>query len=798
MEKIRYKHVEEPKEYKYVGKPVDRADALEKVTGQAAYIHDLEIPGMLYAKAVHSPHARANIISIDTSAAKALPGVKAVLTGDDTEHKIGLYLIDKRIIAKGFTRYQGEVVAAVAAVDEATAELAASLIKVEYEELESVQTFDEALEGKILVHRDDINDLDGYGIFFPQKDSNIASWNKSRKGDVEKGFEESDIIVEGEYWQPAAAHAPIETHVAIVQADMYSDKMKIWSSAQSPFSLREMMAKSFGISQSDIQVKVPHVGGGFGGKAGVHLEPLVALLSKACNGKPVKYKATREEEFNQLPCRASVRSKIKTGVTKDGKIKAMQVTYDFDSGAYADYGANVGKVAVYSGAGAYEIPNIHLDSRTIYTNKVFSTAFRGFGHLETHWTIERNMDVIARKLGMDPYEFRMKNILGPGKHTISGELITENTGSPSDCLKAAVEEIGWTGPKTEEERKEEIKTGKVRGKGFAVLQKAPAMPPNTSAAVIMQMDGQANVKIMIGGIDYGQGPNTIMAQIAAEALSLSIDKVEVIFERDTDKTPYDWSTVASKLTMLCGNAIIRASKDMIAQMKETAGQVLRCHVDKLEHKDGYIYHIDRPQNRLPYDKLSMGYIYENGNTIGGPVIGRGYYTRDGLTNLHPETGQGLPAASWTFGCHAVDLEVDVETGDIHIFKIASAFDIGQAINPKLVDGQVKGGVVQAIGTALSEGFIFSEKGKFQNASFTDYKIPTAMDIPDEMVTLLVENGEPDGPYGARAVAEQAMISIPSAIGNAVYDALGIEFSKLPLTPERVALSVVNQEEIEEL
>lgn len=403
------------KEFRHVGKPIDRADALEKVTGRATYAHDIELPGMLHAKALHSPYARARIISIDTSAAEALPGVKAVLTGKDTDHKIGLYLIDKRIIARDITRYQGEVVAAVAAVDEATAERAVSLIKVEYEELESVQTFDEALEGKILVHEEDINELDGKGVFFPQKDSNIASWNKAIYGDVDKAFEEADLIVESEFYQPAAAHAPLETHVAIAEADPYTDKMKIWSSAQSPFAIKQLMAKSFNIAEADIQVIVPHVGGGFGGKAGVHLEPLVALLSRAANGRPVKYKATREEEFNQLPLRAAMRSSIKTSVTKDGKITGMKAIYDWDSGAYADYGANVGKTAIYSGAGPYEVPNVELHSRTLYTNKVFSTAYRGFGHLETHWAIERQMEIIARKLGMDPLEFRMINALAPGK-----------------------------------------------------------------------------------------------------------------------------------------------------------------------------------------------------------------------------------------------------------------------------------------------------------------------------------------------------------------------------------------------
>lgn len=784
----------EKKQFRHIGKSPDRSEALEKVTGRAIYVHDLELPGMLHAKVLRSPHAHAKIKSIDTSAAKALPGVKAVLTGEDAPYLVGLYVVDKVIIARDIVRYQGEVVAAVAAVDEATAEKAISLIKVEYEVLPAVLTIDEALEGKILVH-EDINELEYLkGVFFPQPDSNIASWNKNVHGDVEKAFEEADFVIENELFLPAAAHTPIETHVAIAEADPYSDRIKIWSSAQSPFAIRQLLARSLGISESNIQVIVPYIGGAFGGKAGIHLEPLVTLLSKASKGRPVKLSASREEEFNQLPLRAAMRGRIKTGVMKDGKITAIKAYYDWDSGAYADYGVNVGKTAIYSGAGAYEVPNVEIHSRTLYTNKTFSTAYRGFGHLEFHWVVERQMDLIAQEIGMDPLEFRMKNILRPGKKTINGEIISESTGSPSDCLAAVAEEIGWTGYQTEEEREAQRKTGKIRGKGIAVLQKAPAMPTSTATAAIIQMDGDGNAKVMIGAIDMGQGANTAMRQIAAETLDLPLEKVDVVWESDTHKNPYDWQTVASKFTFMGGNAVIRAAEDVIRQMKETAAQVFRCHVDKLVHKDGYIYHVHQKELSLPYGKLARGYAYENGNAIGGIVIGKGTYIADGLTNLDAETGEGRPALVWTFGAHGVDLEVDVETGDIHIFKIASAFDVGQVINKKIIDGQVIGGVLQGIGSAIFEGFKFDDKGKMLNPSFTDYKIPTAKDIPDQMIPIYIENPQFDGPFGARGVAEHPMISVPSVIANALYDALGINFRHLPLSPERVALSVARGEE----
>lgn len=781
------------KRYRYVGESPLRQEALIKVTGRATYVYDMELPGMLYAKVVHSPHAHAEIVSIDISEAQALPGVKAVLTGNDTPYLLGLYMIDKRILAQGKVRYQGEPVAAVAAIDEATAERAVSLIKVEYKTLPAVLNVDDALAGEILVH-EDINELEYVkGVFFPQPDSNIASWNKVIKGDVQRGFAAADVIVENELTLPAVAHVPLETHVAIAQTDPFSNKMKIWTSAQSPFSVRNLMAKAFGVSRGDISVVVPYIGGGFGGKAGIHLEPLAVALSKACQGRPVKVQATREEEFNQLPVRAGMRGRVKTGVKKDGQITAQEIYFDWDAGAYADYGVNVGRAASYSGAGPYEVPNIELHSRTLYTNKVFSTAYRGFGHLETHWIMERQMDLVAQKLGMDPYEFRMKNVLRDGSVTITGEVINAYSGRVDHCLEAVAKEIGWAGYQSAATREAAFKTGKVRGKGLACLHKAPAMPTNTSTGAIMQMDEDGNVRLLLGGIDMGQGAYTVMAQIAAETLDMPLEKIKVVWESETDKNPYDWQTVASKYSFMAGNAVIRCANDLLRQMKNIAAQVLRCPVEELTHGDEKIYHIQHHHKAISYKQMALGYSYENGNSIGGPLIARGVYIAEGLTTLDPNTGQGLPALDWTYGAHGAEVEIDIETGDIHVLKIASAFDVGKVLNPKLCEGQIIGGVIQGLGSAIIEGYKFSADGRLLNPSFTDNKIPTAKDIPDEIVPIFIENPQLDGPFGARGVGEHPMIAVPSVIANAVYDALGINFYELPLSPERVALAIAEQE-----
>ncbi len=775
--------------YKHIGKPYERKDAMEKVTGSARYAFDAEVPGMLYAKVLHSPYARAKIVSVDCSKAKALPGVKAVLTGDDSDLLVGLYMEDKWVFAKGETRYQGEAVAAVAATTEAIAEEAVSLIEVEYEVLEPVVGLDKALEADILVHENiaEINHVEG--VFFPQPDSNIASLNKSRRGDLETGFAEADHILENEFSLPAVAHVPIETHVAIAQYNPFTGRIKIISSAQSPFALRQMLASTLGIKESDIEVQVPYVGGAFGGKAGIHLEPLICLLSREAGGAPVKLKLSREQEFNYMATRAAMRGKIRTGVKNDGTMVAADIVYDWDSGAYADYGVNVGKTAVYGGLGPYEIENASIVSRTIYTNKVYSTAYRGFGHLETLWTVERQVDILSQKLGIDPYEFRMKNLLKAGDLTMTGELVTPSTGSPIDCLQAAVKEIGWTGRKSEAEREREWKTGKVRGTGFAMVHKAPAMPPNAASSIIMQMQGDGHVKVMVGGIDYGQGLITAVSQITAQELDLPMEMIEVVRGVNTETNPYDWNTVASKYAFMGGNATIKAARNMVDQMKDIASQILRVSKESLDHGDGYIFYKHDPSVRVAYKDMAYGYAYPNGNGIGGPLISHGYFTAERLTNLDHETGQGTPALAWTFGCHAVNIELDVHSGEITVLKVASAFDCGQVLNERMVYSQVMGGVVQGIGSAILEGYKFDDNNVLQNPSFTDNKIPTMKDMPLEVVPIYIENPQLNGPYGARGVAEHTMISIPSAIGNAVYDATGINFYRLPLTPENVALGI---------
>ncbi len=773
-----------PEDLAYVGKDSGRIDATEKLTGEALYVSDMTVPGMLYAAVKRSPHARARIKRIDTSKALALPGVRAVVTGAELDYRLGLYVVDKYILAKGEVRHYGEAVAAVAAETYAQARRAADAIAVEYEPLPPVLHHMEALKPDAPLVHPDLGSYDHIAaVFTPKPGTNIANHTRLRKGDTEKGFAESEWVVEREYSCPSVQHVPMETHVAIAKWAR-GDQVEIWTSAQSPFTVRNLFCHAFKLPHNNVRVHIPYVGGGFGGKAGIGVEPLAAVLSRAAGGRAVKFQATREEEFSLLPCRSALTYRIKTGVGADGKIRAQEMTMYWDSGAYADYAVNVTRASGYSAAGPYEIPNASIDAYTIYTNKPFGTAYRGFGHVEFHWGLERHMELVAKAIGMDPLEFRRRNALRPGSITLTGERITDHTGDVVKCMDAAAKAIGY-GSLTAEEKERERKTGRRIGKGVAALHKAPAMPSFTATAVIIKMNEDGSVTVNLALTDYGQGTYTSIRQIVAERLGFPLEKVKVSFECDTDKDPYDWQTVASKGLLLSGNAAILAAEDLLKNAYEVAAQVLRANVRDLAHDGKRIYLRHNPAESVDFARIAVGYAYPNGNGIGGPIIGVGRYVAQGLSNLDKATGQGNPALDWTYGAHGIVAEVDPETGEYEVLKIASVFDVGKAINPQIVRGQSIGGMVQGLGTAVCEGYIYDEKGILLNPSFTDNKIPTAKDIPAVIESAVVETPQIDGPYGARGVGEHSMISVAAALGNAIQEATGAEIVHMPLRFEDV-------------
>jgi CO/xanthine dehydrogenase Mo-binding subunit len=767
-----------------VGTSALRVEVAGKLTGDAVYTSDMALPGMLHAAIKKSPYARARILSIDTAAAEALPGVRAVLTGAELDYKVGLYVVDKDILAKDVVRHFGEGVAAVAADTVEIAREAVDLIRVEYEPLSPILDHLDALkEDAPLVHPD----LGSYAYveaaFTPQPGTNIANVTRHRKGDVGLGFAEAEWIIEREYTNPSVQHVPLETHVVVAEWQA-GDEITIWSSAQSPFTLRNLFCLTFKLPLNSVRVIVPHVGGGFGGKAGIHLEPLVACLSRKAGGKPVKFHASREEEFSLLPCRSALTYRIKTGVRSDGRIVAQEMTMYWDAGAYADYAVNVTRASGYSATGPYDIPNASVDAYTIYTNKPFGTAYRGFGHVEFFWGLERHMELVARSIGMDPLEFREKNLLHPGSTTLTGEMITEHTGNPRRCLEEAAAAIGYGSLTPEEEARQE-RTGRRIGKGLATLHKAPAMPSNTATAAVIKMNSDASVVVNVALTEIGQGSATAVAQIAAERLGFPLEKVKATVEKDTDKDPYDWQTVASKGLILTGNAVILACEDLLGQAYSVAAQVLRANVTDLTHDGEKIFVKHHPAAAVTFAELSLGYAYPNGNGVGGPLVGVGRYIAQGLTFLDKETGRGLPALDWTYGAHGVIVEVDPDTGEFTLLKIASVFDVGKVVNPGMVRGQCVGGMVQGLGTAVCEGYIYDEQGHLLNPSFTDNKVPTAKDIPEQIESYAVETPQLDGPFGARGVGEHPMISVAPAIGNAIAAVTDAELTHMPIRAEDV-------------
>ncbi len=772
-----------------VGKSVPRVDAFEKVTGAAKYVDDMAFgPGLLYGKIVHSPVAHALIKRIDVSAALALPGVKAVVTGQDNPTHLGLYLKDRYIFAYDRVRYVGESVAGVVAVSEEIAEQAAKLIQVEYEELEPVfDPFQGAQPGAPLIHPD----LGQYAVvpfIFPEPGTNISEHFKLRKGQVSDAgiadavWAQCAVIVEDTFTLPQIQHAPIETHVAVAQWDA-SGQVTLWAASQSPFAQRDILAQSLGIPHGNMRVISPYVGGGFGGKAGISIEANVVLMAKAVQGRPVKVRMTREEEFVATNVRQSLVGQYKIGCDAAGNLLAMQVAYYFGGGAYNDYGVNIARAAGYSCSGPYDVPNIKGDSYCVYTNHPIGSAMRGFGMPEIHWGLEQIMDRLAEQMQMDPADFRTRNCVRTGDNILTG-MTMPNVDLPQ-CIEKVKAAIEWG------REKPASASYKRRGQGLAIMWKAPAMPPNPGSSAIVRFNEDATLNVYVSGQEIGQGAFTIAAQMAAEALGIPYEWVRVSANPvDTKYSPYEWQTVASRLTWSMGNAVKLAAEEARRKILDIVAQYWDEDPADLDIKQGVVisYKSEREQ---PLQKMVV-YGLPNENYEGwqgGPIVGTGKFMPTYVTGLDPDTGQGTRAVvHYTVGAQAVDLEVDTETGQIDVLKIASAYDVGKAINPDLVMTQIEGGAVHGMSSAF-EGLSFDAQGRPRNASFVDYKIATAVDAPREIHGDIVETALEDGPWGARGVGEHVMVQTAPAIANALYRALGARFNHLPLSAEKIFLAL---------
>jgi CO/xanthine dehydrogenase Mo-binding subunit len=773
-------------ELKYVGQSCVRIDGKVKVSGAAQFIDDLDFGrNLLYAAIVESPYPHAIIKKIDTSKAEKLPGVVKIVTGKDFPYKFGLYMHDRFVFAVDRVRFVGEQVAAVIARDIRTAKNAAKLVKVEYQELPPALDVATALgKNPPLIHPE-LGKYTHVPWFFPKENTNIAHWRKVRVGDIEKGFQEADLVLEDTYTVPRYAHCAIETHGAIGLYDYYG-RLTVWTASQSPFTQRHLFAEALaplGLSHHNVRVIAPFVGGGFGGKAGVSMEILAAALATAVKGNPVKVIWSRAQEFYNTYQRQGVVAKIKLGVKKDGTITALDQTLHWDAGAYVEYGANVVNAAGLSATGPYRVPNIKIDSVCVYTNLPPGGPYRGFGYSEFLFGLESHINEVSKKLGIDPVDFRRKNAIREGDKLAYGSKM-----NPSGLLEAidkVAKEIEWGKKIVSNDPKKAI------GKGFALFWKAPAMPPNAASTAFLKFNEDGSLNILVSAMEIGQGYQTVMAQIAAEVLTVPPDKIRVELP-DTDRNPYEWQTVASHITWGCGKAVERAAIDAREQIFDTVARALGKDRDALYLEDEKVKSHTEPDFALPLRNFVISGIGKPDGTFrGGPIVGRGMFMPEFASALSdPETSQGgKPNVHYTVGASAIIVEIDKETGKVRIPKVALAVDVGKAINPDLVRGQVTGGLLQGIATVLYEDMRFDKNGKLLNANFSDYKIPTAMDIPDEVVPIIIEVAQPDGPFGARGMGEHTMIPAAPIIANAVEDALGIRIKSMPITAEKIALAL---------
>ena len=768
---------------KYIGVSVPRVDGVKKVTGAAKYVGDMKWPRMLYAKCVKSPYAHAKIVSIDVSAAKALKGVHDVITGDYYTKRGGLYLEDKNFLAVNTVKFCGEPVVAVAAETPEIAEAACELVKVEYEPLPVINNPMEGMAKDAVLIHPELHTYKVVPIFHPQAHTNISHHHIIRKGDADAAFKYAEehpdeyYITEHEYHVPHVQHTPIENHIAVAQYEP-DGKCTVWASCQSPYAVRQALSATFDIPLNKMRIISPYVGGGFGAKAGTTIEGIIIPLAMHCKGRPVMMEYTREEEFVNSYVRQGLYTKIKTAVRKsDGKFLAVQNNFYWDGGAYTEYGVNIVKASGFASTGPYEFDNVKTDAYCVYTNNPVGGPYRGFGMCEIHFGIEQNIDEVAKEIGMDPIEIRRVNGLAPGKSTGTGEIM-KSCGF-LEALDQVAEAIQYDKPCDPPSGPH-----KVRGKGIAGGWKSPSQPTNAGSAAIIRMNEDGTFFLMTSGHDIGQGSDTALTQIAAEVLCCDPSKF-TIRTGDTDHTPYEWQTVASRITYCAGNAIKLAAEDLKEKLLDLAQIKLGYIKRELYLEDGWIINRNHPESRMPMSDLALGLAFEDGSGYGGPAIGVGTFTLPNNINYDPATGYSpKPAAFWTTAAAGAEVEIDTETGVIEVKKMVESCDPGHIVNPELYKAQVEGGMMQALGTVLYEELKLKD-GKVLNKSFVDYKIPTIDNAPETFIAMGVEHPEETGPYGARGIGEPAMVPGAPAIANAIYNATGCRFTEMPITPERM-------------
>jgi 4-hydroxybenzoyl-CoA reductase alpha subunit len=749
---------------KYVGQGIPMLNAVEKVTGTMCFGADFTLPGVLYGKILRSPISHGRIVKIDTSEARRLPGVAAVIAGPELDLPLftarGQRIDDDRVMVKDKVHYVGDEIAAVAAVDEETALEAIKLIEVEYSELPALFSPEEAMQpGAPKIH--------------DHLPSNVADHIEYQIGDVEKAFAESDIIVEDEFYTGMVHQAYLEPQSVVAQWEC-TGKVIIWAPVQVPQSLRYSYARALGIKPEQIRIIQCNVGGGFGAKQECKIHPIAALLSKY-SGQPVKIVNTREEEFMATFPRMPMRIHMKIGATKDGTLLAKESRFIGDNGAYTNYGIGIMVSAITRHDNLYRIKNIKTTSDLVYTNKPATNAFRGFGNPQSHFAFESLLDILANKLNMDPAELRLKNATQTGDVTPYGWKI--GSCGLSECIEKATAKADW------QRKRQEKKAGEVvRGIGLAcclhVSGNRTFLPFFDGAAAFLRIDEEGQVTIQVGEPDIGQGSKTVLAQMAADELGITPDQITVI-NVDTSSSPHGLGTFGDRVTTLAGNAVKDAAVKAREVIIKYAAEKLNVPKEELEIEDGLIKVRGKSDLRVAFKDISQIASYDRG---GGTIQVTGTFVPQDVAVVDPQTKHGNVSCAYPFVAQVAEVEVNKTTGEVKVIYLSAAHDLGKVINPLLAEGQIQGAVAQGIGFALFEDLKL-ENGSTES-NFRKYRIAKATDMP-KIDTIFVETDDPNGPYGAKGLAEPALTPIAPAIANAIYNAVGIRLKELPMTPEKV-------------
>jgi putative selenate reductase molybdopterin-binding subunit len=756
-------------ELSIVGHRARKVDAVKLVTGRPVYADDVEFRGLLHVKLVQSPHAHARVVSIDTSRAEALPGVHAVITHRDVPRipytsagqswpepsPYDMFVLDSK------ARYVGDPVAAVAAETPQIAAEAAVLVSVEYEVLPAILDMHDAMQpGAPIIH----DEPESYGIYDASR--NMAAHIDVEIGDVERGLADGDIVVENEFFVQYQQHTCLEPHVTICWFDE-DNRLVVRTSTQIPYHCRRMLAFALGIPVRNVHVIKPRVGGGFGNKQEVVTEPIAAVLAMKTR-RPVKFEYSRTDEFTIARNRHPQHLWLRTGLRRDGTITANSISVLTNTGPYGTHALTVTGNTGTKPLPLYRTRNMKFHADIVYTNLPIAGAFRGYGAPQGFFAMEVHMDRAAEAVGMDPVEFRRLNHIRLGETDLMSAAAGEGSGKKPrvmhsvglpECLDRGSEAIGW------HEKRGRPGDGPIkRGVGMCILMQGSGVAGDELAAAALKMNEDASFNLHVGSADIGTGSDTTLCQVAAEVLGVSLDNV-LIRSGDTDDISFDYGAYASSTAYITGTCVLKAAEDARQQIVAVAARMLDEDPEGLLVHDGHVSSI--AGKRVTLQEIAMECLYGDEKTL---IIGRGTHA----------TKDSPPP----FVAMFAEVEVDTETGQIHPVHVVTAVDVGKALNPDICEGQVEGAVAQGLGYALTEEILIGPDGRVLNPTFMDYKIFCSDDMP-KLTTILVEEEEPTGPFGAKSVAEIAINGPAPAISNAVYDAVGIRLHSLPMTPEKV-------------